>query len=213
MKRTFPILLFVLLAASTLRAQITSPAAVRYSNEWVRSSADRLARSYYLSKSLKNRWVSLGAGADALTVMRAELQNAAEFISVDVHQHIHRGGLIWQAFEAQTGAGPIPNTVDTIVDGSPEPNKASITGVQANAVFTRMQEFLRWGDTGLFVAAPAGGTGGLTLYSIMDPAIRAPNLARATTLITRFDELIADYEAGGNTKLNSILLAAVNTGQ
>lgn len=37
--------------------------------------------------------------------------------------------------------------------------------------------------------------------------------ADATNIVTRCQELIADYEASGNAKLNTILGVAVNTGE
>lgn len=188
---------------------ITDPAAVKYSNEQIRVSASRMANSYYVAKSLAQRWVALGSGQPALDALRADMRAAADHL-VLTHKTIHQSGLIWQGFQSQAGAAPIENTGETIVDGSATDGRPQITGAQANNIVTRLQEYLNWGDLGAFTASANKGGGGAWLYTISDVGNdgRDPDLTTAGNFITRCNDLVTDYEAGSNAKLNTILAVA-----
>jgi hypothetical protein len=196
--------------ATPLAAQIDGEDAVKYSAEYVRTSASSLAQSYYWAQSLTDRWVALGSGQVALDSLRKEIRACADFIGHDVHQHVHRSGLIWQSYQSQSGAAVIPNTGDTVADGL----LPAVTGAQANLIITRLQEFLKWGDDGPpFTAEANKGGGGAHVYTIQDVGYdggRDPTLATAGLFITRLNELIADYDEGAKTKLNTILAAATS---
>lgn len=101
-------------------ADITDPEAKKFSNEWVRTQADKLAQNYYACKRIVNEW------------------------------------------NAKSMSSKIPNTSDIIIDDSATDGRHVITGAQA------------------------------------------------TNIITRAQEVVTDYEATNNAKLNTVLVVAVH---
>lgn len=81
-------------------ADITNPAAVKFSNERIRIAADELHRAYRICQALADDWTALGMSA------------------------------------------LIKNTVDPIIDGSASDGRTPITGAAATAIVTRAIEFV-----------------------------------------------------------------------
>lgn len=187
-------------------ADITDPTAVRFSNERIRPLADKLSQVYYLGVDLDDQWTALGGGQTALDALRVKLKDWAERAR-DAYDFASMLRHDWNAL-----ASPIPNTADTIIDGSESDSRQSITGAQANNVFNRAIELNNWLDTGDFAGGGSGG--GAHRNTVLEAAFMlAADLATTEggNVINRINEQRSNYEASSNAVLSTILAVAVNT--
>jgi len=188
---------------------ISSPEALKFSNERVRPAADRLARAYYLADAAKDRWNGLsGTTADKIVVMGADIRSACDQIYEAFLWAFTTEKVWFLGINAQ-----FPNTSEEVSDGSPADSRPANTGAKVNAVLSRAVEFQNWllSTDGSFTN---GGRAGLAYLNTVLAASSygAPTLSEADAgnAINRFGELAANYEASTNANLNSILTIAVN---
>ncbi len=194
---------------------ITNPAAVKFSNEHIRTSADRLAQIYDGCRQFSLRWTALGSGQEAVDALTGALKPLADFIGTESRNFLHNTALIWQLHQIHIGTVIVPNNGQDIVDGSPSDGRAQITGAQANLVIDRIREHLFWLDQGTdtWTNQNNNGGGGTNLYQVLDVGSlgRVHDLTRAGNFVNRCNALVTNMEASTNAKLNTVLAAAVQT--
>ena len=187
---------------------ITNPLAIKFSDERVRTSADRLAQAYDEAVDLKTRWDALGGGATALAVMAADIQDAASRFTEFYKWCLHTEKL-WFIHDSTT---LIPNTADAVVDQSPGDGRPANTGAKCNNVMTRVIEFQNWmlSLAGSFTDVTRVNVG--YLNSVIKASREGPTIDTtiAGDFINRCSELKTNYEASSNANLNTLLALAVN---
>lgn len=191
---------------------VTDPTALRFSNERIRTAADRLARAYYLCKAIKDRWDSLGGGQPALDIVENDLRGAADYL-VSVYTWVYDTEKIWFVL-GSTSLIP-DNPAETIEDGSPSDGRPGINGEDAVRVVTRAIQFQNWllSSTGSFSDALRDSVSWInTVYAASRGGEVTLALADATNFISRCGELVTDYENGGDLHLSYLLAVAVNPG-
>ncbi len=193
---------------------ITDPAAVKFSNEHIRTSADRLAQIYDGCRQFSSQWTALGSGQSALDALSANLTPLADFIGTNTRNFLHNTALIWQLHQTHVGTIIIENTSEVIVSPGND-TRAPITGAQANLLIDRIREHLFWLDqnTDTWTNQNNNGGGGTNLYQVLDVGSlgRAHDLTRAGDFVNRCDAVVTNMEASTNAKLNTVLACAVQT--
>ena len=194
---------------------ITDVTAVKFCNEQVRVAADLLARAYYLCDAAKDQWDALGGGQPAVDVMTPQIRAAANAV-VAAYQHCFLAEKIW--FLGTNSV--IPNTSETIVDGSPADGRPEATGAKVHAVMARAIEFQNW----LFSTNPdqvgagegfldTGRDNAAAFNTVLSAGKDGPPVLTASNagkLINRAGELRTNYEASSNVNLGTLLAFAVN---
>jgi len=123
---------------------ITSPIAVKFTNERCRPSADLMAQAYYLAVAANDRWVTLGSGQPALDQMQADIRNAADRI-IAAYSSTYWTEKNW--FMAGVSA-LFPNDSSPVFDNgnftAQDPTRPPLTGAGVTNVVTRCIEFQNW---------------------------------------------------------------------
>jgi len=202
MKKLLSILvLFV--SVSCFSATISDPVKVKYCNERVRVSANKLQDAYALCDAVADRWTSLGGGATAFNVMQDDIRQAANAV-VDAYQFCYLTEKLWFL---HGDSSFIPNNADTVSDGAPADGRSQITGAKVHGVLTRVIEFQNWllSSAGSFTDSTR--TNVAYINTVMAVCVEGPTQtqAAAENFINRCTELRTNYEASSNANLNTIL--------
>lgn len=187
---------------------ITSATAIRFSNERVRVSADRLAQAYYLADALKDQWDALGGGQTALNALAAKVRQVANKLT-ELYEWCWRTEKVWFAIGSST---LIPNTADAVVDGSPGDGRSANTGAKCNNVMSRVIEFQNWllSSTGSFSDTARNSIDWYNTVLKAHDSWLTLDTTIAGDLVTRCGELRTNYEASSSANLNTLLALAVN---
>lgn len=138
-------------------ANITSAAALKFSNERIRVSANLMAMAYYPAIAAVDRWTTLGSGQAALDQMQADLHNCADRI-LAAYSHALWTERTWFGIAGLSAL--FPNDSSPVWDGNggsgPDPNRPAITGANVNNLVTRCIECQNWllSVAGAFTAQP-----------------------------------------------------------
>lgn len=189
---------------------ITNSLAINFSNDLVRTSADRMAQSYNAAVAVLQRWVALGSNQTALDQMQDDIKNAANRI-VDTFDGVYWTEKVWFSDRSSL----FPNDSSPVIDGNgvPDPARPAITGADVNTLLTRCQQYQNWllSATGSFTDGTRTSTSWLnTIIQVSRYGPRPIVLADAGTFINRCTELKTNYENNSNENLNTILRVAVN---
>jgi hypothetical protein len=193
---------------------ITDPAAIKFSNERVRVSADRLAQAYYKAVQVKTRWDALGGGQAAIDQM-PELRTLAATMAT-LYEWCWRTEKLWFILG---GTSLIPNNSEVVYDNGsatgPDPNRPQITGQNCVAVIDRVVQFQNWllSATGSFADALRNAVSWYnTVLAASSEGPSPLTVADAGNFVTRCSELKTNYEANTNVNLGILLAVAVNPG-
>lgn len=187
---------------------VTDPTAIKFCNEQARVAADLCAQAYYVCDEARDRWDSLGGGQPAIDAMEADIRHAADAV-VAAYQHCFLAEKIW--FLGTNNV--IPNTSDTIVDGSPADGRPAATGAKVFAVMDRAIQFQNWlfSATNSFTDAARNNASGFN--TVLEASSKGPpvmSVSDAGNMMNRAGELRTNYEASSNTNLGTLLALAVN---
>jgi hypothetical protein len=191
-------------------ATVTTPAAINFSDQYIRTRADMLAKEYNGSIVLVARWNSLGGGQPATNVMAADIQKMCRFMLDNQTASFMNGENEWLGQGSAVivaGGGTIMDSAGQGIDKS----RPVITADQAITIVTHWRERTNWLAAGAPTWASTtplstGGANGSTLIL----CFYNPTAANCGTAITRFTELQTQYEANSKAVINSILQVAVN---
>lgn len=124
-------------------ANITNAQAIAFSNNQVRTSADRLAQAYNRSVVVSERWVALGSGQAALDQMQIDICAAANKI-IDAYNLAYWAEKNW--FNGLSAF--FPNDTSPVFDNglatAQDPGRPAITGAIVTNVIVRAQQFQNW---------------------------------------------------------------------
>jgi len=129
---------------------ITSPEAIKFSNEQFRPAADRLARCYFKGVELRSHWLALGGTNDEkYALLQDKVERVATLFSV-TREFIFRADRIWNSDAMQT---LIPNDAneelwDDPSGGQQDPYRPPVNGQDLRRLKARMEEFNNWLDRG-----------------------------------------------------------------
>lgn len=192
---------------------INSAAAVKFSNERVRPSADLLSRAYYRCRAARQRWDGLGGGQGAINQMSADIRAAAD-LAVMLYEWCFRTEKIWFLLG---GTSLISNDSEPIYDNSDrtaqDPNRPPITGQQAVAVIDRVVQFQNWllSLAGSFTDSTRVNTAYYnTVLAVSSEGPIVMSVGDAGNFMNRCSELVTRYEANSNQELGTLLAVAVN---
>ena len=186
---------------------VTDPTAIKFANNYARTAADKLGRAYYLCDAARDRWDSLGGGQPAIDVMLADVRAAADAV-VGTYQHCFLAEKLW--FLGTNVV--IPNTSETLVDGSPADGRPIGTGAKIHAVMARAVEFQNWlfSATQSFSDAARDNAAGFnTVIEVSSDGSPTLTVAAAGNFMNRAGELRTNYEASGNANLGNLLALGV----
>jgi hypothetical protein len=187
---------------------ITDPTAVKFSNEQARVAADLLAQAYTLCDAARDRWDSLGGGQPAIDVMQADIRKAADAV-VTAYQHCFLAEKLW--FLGTNIV--IPNTSETIQDGSPADGRPAATGAKVHGVMDRAVQVQNWLFSATQSFTDVARNNAATFNTVIEASSNGPptmSVAAAGNMMTRCSELRTNYEAASQANLNALLAFAVN---
>lgn len=125
---------------------ITDPAAIKFSNEWFRTSADRLARCFYLCQELKNRWTNTpGTNDEKFALLLPHIKKVATRLA-NTYFHIFKATRIYDSASLNSLFPNDANEVvyDNVAGDGPDPNRPTVTGQSLMRLKRRMEEFNNW---------------------------------------------------------------------
>lgn len=192
---------------------INSAAAVKFSNERVRPSADLLARAYYRCDAARDRWDGLGGGQTAVDQMASQIRLAADSL-IALYEWSFRTEKLW--FQ-KGGTAFIPNNSEQVWDNSDrtgqDPGRPPITGEKVVRIIDRIVQLQNWllSAAGLFDDATRINVAYYnTVLAVSSDGASPMAVADAGNFMNRCGELRARYEANSNQELGFILAVAVN---
>lgn len=187
-------------------ADITDQGLVAFSNAWIRSSADRIERSYHFLKRLNSKWNALaGTDDDKFDILKTEVQRQSLYVA-QVYAHFFQAIATWEALNL---AVAYPNDASVLIDGAPGDGRGVITGADIHNVVDRMEEFRHWlGAGSLDVGVAAVDDSKLRDLIICSAN---PTTANAKTIaVDRAGELVTWYDTTNPTYLAQVQAVSVN---
>lgn len=196
-------------------ADITDPEAIEFSNRFVRTAANRLGTLFYEARYLDELRVSDGDIATTIAQRTNHIRQIADLMIRTV-QDLRKLENIW--FNVGTGSAlnvKITNDAgDDLIDGAPGDGRQAITGADVHSVMSRVIDIRKWMADAAFGGAGNGSSFDAMLNTMVVVGTAGNNPlqnAQATTFIAnRCGEIVNEYEANSNAKLNHILAVAVN---
>jgi hypothetical protein len=190
---------------------ITNVAAIQFSNEHIRTSADRLSRAFYLLQKLRNDWNSLtGTDAEKFAILGPSVTNAAGRIS-NFYSSLFVSKRLYDALGMNT---LFPNDANEIlVDGAPNDGRPVITGQDVRRVNARIKEFLAWLEKAAFddLSINPINYNYLEHFLRINTQLVTPDWARIVAVV-RAGELVTEYTTTNPSFLSHISKVAVNGG-
>jgi hypothetical protein len=193
---------------------ITDINVIKFSDQRIRIVCDMLARAYYKCDEVRDRWDALGGDQPALDIMQNDIKAAADAV-MDAYFHCVLDERIWFVGDGTNGINILtPNTVDTVVDGSPADGRSTCTGQKIHAAMERVVQWQNWllnNAGGQFGSAARDGLACLNTVVVCSKyGQETITLSNAGNFLTRCSELRTEYEANSGLKLATILNLAVN---
>jgi len=194
---------------------ITDVEAIIFSNNKVRTGADVLATLYYECKHLKNVKDSDANTATTIAIREGQIRSVSSLMLSAV--------LLLPASENiwfNVGAGSALNIKitndagDDMGDGSPQDGRPPINGQDVHNLMSRIIDLDDWILDAAF-GGPGTGTSRTAMLNTILVCGKDGNnpliVSQVNTFIdNRCGEIITEYEAGSNVKLNHLLAAAPN---
>ena len=170
---------------------------IQFCNEHARVFASTAAYGYYFSIELNTRWNATAEG-DRLQVLGSILIQQANQLT----RGYYAAKRLYSQWQAEGETAFIASDATVIEDGSPQDGRPQADGEAINLVAAnRSIDYSTWLDQ----------SGGWYLNSVLKPAMSTvDNLtaADAAEVVNRGNELVVEYEADNNAKLNTILALA-----
>lgn len=192
---------------------ISSPTAIKFSDNRVRPSSDRLTQFYRRCVDVQPRWTALGGGQGAINVMGPDIVAAAN-AGVAAYEFCFRTEKSWFLLGATT---LFPNDTSQVWDNATltaqDTTRPPLTGADVVRVIDRVVQFQNWllSAAGSFTDATRASA---AIYNtILAPSSDGPavmTVADAGNFITRCGEIKTNYEATANQNLGFLLKASVN---
>lgn len=124
-------------------SNIVNPVAIKFANERIRPSADKLGQAYYPAVAAVDRWTTLGSGQAALDQMQTDIRSAADRI-LTAYNHVYWTEKNWFANQFSL----FPNDSSPVFDNNnftaQDPTRPPLTGAGVNNLVTRCIEFQNW---------------------------------------------------------------------
>jgi len=188
---------------------ITDPAAIRFSNEHIRTTADRLSKSFYILQKLRNDWNALGGtDQDKFDILRNDILSAGARIT-RFYSEIFFSKRLYDALSMNT---LFPNDVnEVLVDGAPTDGRGQITGQDIRRINLRTKEWLAWFDKAAFDDLSVNPVN----YNYLEQFLRL-NTQQVTAdwgktvASNRAGDLVIEYTVTNPTYLTHISKVAVN---
>jgi len=202
---------------------ITDSAAIKFCNEQIRPSADRLARSYYRSKELSELWNALtGTNDERFALLADQIEKVANLIRW-TRNSIFNADRIWNSNNLQA---LIPNDAaeevwDNLDNTGQDTNRPPLTGQDVRRVKFRMEEYTNHWERGTDVDKHWVLDTNATLPIIYDyledawrlttESAKVPTGFQAMKFASeRCGDIVTEYETTNPAKLTHILIASVN---
>jgi len=188
---------------------ITNAAAIRFSNEHIRTSADKLSRSFYLCQKLKNDWAAIaGTDAEKYAILGNDIARVADRVS-RFYSDVFISKRLYDALSMNT---LFPNDpAEIVVDGAPADGRSQITGQDVRRINARMKEWLAWLDKAVFDDASLN----VVNYNFLEQFLRI-NTALVTAdwgktiAVNRAGDLVTEWTVTNAAYLGHISKVAVN---
>lgn len=190
---------------------ITDAEAVRFCNEKVRQAADRLATLFYEARHLDELRVADNDIATTIALRGSHIRRVSDYM-LEVVQFLRPIENLW--FNVGTGSSlnlKITNDAgDTVIDG----HQQAITGADVHNLMSRVVDIDNWMNDAAFGGAGNGSFFDSMLNTIVvvgsSGNIPLQNTQTTTFIANRCAEIVNEYEANANAKLNHILAVALN---
>lgn len=188
---------------------ITDINAIRFSNDHIRPTADKLSKSFYLCQKLRNDWTALaGTDQEKFDILRRDIETIAARIS-NYYADVFASKRLYDALSM---GSLFPNDANEILmDGAPGDLRSQITGQDVRRINSRSKEWLAWLEKAAFNDASANPTN----YSNLEQFMRIN-----TSLVTadwgrqvannRTNDLVTEYTVTNPSYLGHITKVAVN---
>ena len=190
---------------------INSVQAIKFSNERIRVSADKLAQSYYLCDATRDRWNALGSGQ--LPLMENDIHQTAD-LNKENYKWFFETEKLWFVLG---GTGLIPSDSSQILDNgdrtAQDSTRSPITGQYANNIMNRVIQFQNWllSASGDFTDSNRNAVSYYnTIIKVSSDIASAISSSDGGNFINRCNELTNRYESNSNLELGQILQVAVN---
>lgn len=192
---------------------ITNPDAIRFSNEHIRPTAERMARSFYKCQKVRNDWQALaGTDDEKWSILEPAIGELGERMQ-------HWYGEVFASkrlYDALTMNTLFPNDAAEILDdGAPGDGRGQITGQDIRRINARSQEWLAWLEKAAFDPVSVNPVN----YSNLEHFMRVTTNTTLVTstwgriaALTRPSELVTEYTVTNPAFLNHVLKVAVSRG-
>ena len=189
---------------------ITDVNAIRFSNEHIRTTADKLSRSFYLCQKLKNDWNAIsGTDDEKFAIMRNDVLRVGDRIA-NYYGQIFMSKRLYDALSMNT---LFPNDpAQVLSDGAPTDGRSVITGQDIRRINARTKEFLAWLEKAAFDDASLNPINYNFLEQFMRVNTSLVTSAWANNVISRCGDLVTEWTVTNASYLGHISKVAVNGG-
>lgn len=206
---------------------ILDPATIRFSNEYLRKSANLIARAYYKAHETADKWNALGGtNAEKLGLLYSLLGEAANKLTW-MYRFCDQTRLFWDALNMQANIpnDPAEELWDNETLTGQDPTRPPVSGQDLRRLNWRIEESVNWLKYDPLVADPvfvkdADLTTEVLTYTPLKDAMRLdpdspedPTGAWAAQLIVRCQEIVTHYETTQPAWFNHVLAVAPLPGQ
>lgn len=195
---------------------ITDTAAIKFSNEHIRPSADRLARAYYRLVEINDLWEASQETNDQKVVLfGSQISDVAGRVS-QIYYSVAKSAQLYDALTMQAlfPNDPLEEVWDNTDNTAQDPNRPAITGEDVRRVKNRMDEFRTWMEKNDFDEATVNPLDYANLDSFLRIASDGAKTPTTNWFLqvakTRADEMRLQYETTFPQHLSHLLRAAVN---
>lgn len=185
---------------------ITDPGLISFSNQWIRTSADRLERCYHYLTSVNDKWTALaGSDDDKFGILGAKVQQYSLYVA-QAYAHYYQAIATWEALSLSVA---YPNDTSQVVDGAPDGGRGVIAGEDVHNVIDRASEIKHWlGAGNLDVGVAAIDDSKLKDFIVCSANPTTANVKAIAE--DRASELVAWYDTTNPTYLAQIQKVSVN---
>lgn len=203
---------------------ITDATAIKFSNEYLRPLANKIARAKFRASETKQQWDALSGGwQDKLNVMPGQLTRAANHLMWAYH-HAKRVTGQWDAdnLQAVIPDDPAEELWDNNIANptGPDPKRPPVTGRDLRNINWHGEELVNWLERGVFLKDfgldlalhPIANVGRDRALRVWRHTVAAVTPGEANNLIATLGELLAEYETDNPSHWGHVLKVAVNPG-
>lgn len=187
---------------------ITDTTAIQFSNTHLRTSADKLLRSFYLCQKFATDWNSIsGTDDEKLTILRADIVR----LGVRVSAWYSDIFIAKRLYDSLSMHSLFPNDANEIlVDGSLVDGRSAISGQDVRRLNSRMKEWLAWLSKGVFDDLSVNTMNWNFLEMFLKATTSSLVAADAIAIRNRCTELVTQWAVTNPAYLAHVSKLAVN---